>query len=69
MTRPDRSERDLVAEVKAAAALVIRHRPAAVTFRLSADRDGRVRLVLDRIEGIPLAALAEEVESPGRGGA
>jgi hypothetical protein len=48
----------ILAELKAAAAIVQRHRPAAVLFRLTCDRAGNVRLVLERVEGIPLAALA-----------
>ena len=58
MTQPTADERQVTAEVRAAMAIVLRHRPASMLFRLSSDRDGRVRLVLERIEGIPLAALS-----------
>lgn len=53
-------ESQAVAELQAAAAIVRKHRPAAMVFRLTCDRAGVVRLVLERMEGIPLAALACE---------
>jgi hypothetical protein len=59
-----RDEDQILAEVKAAIAIVTRHRPAAAIFRLTCDRAGTVRLVLERVEGVPLAALgARHVDS------
>jgi hypothetical protein len=60
VSEPSRDERQILADVQAAIAIVTRHRPAAATFRLTCDRVGTVRLVLERVEGVPLAALAGE---------
>ncbi len=49
-----------MAEMAAALAIVDKHRPASMLFRLTCDRAGTIRLVLERIEGVPLAALSGE---------
>lgn len=63
MTQPA-DERQVCAEVRAALALVRRHQPAAIVLRLTCDRHGEVRLWLERVEGVPLAALADETMGP-----
>jgi hypothetical protein len=48
---------DVLAELAAAVAFVGRHHPAAIVLRVSSDRQGTVRVVVERLEGVSLAAL------------
>ncbi len=58
MSKPD--ARQVMSEVEAAVAILRQHAPASIVIRLTCARDGRVRLWLDRVEGVPLRALSGE---------